>query len=82
MKATEKDLAQIFLKAKNEKDVTKLLSIFTTSKEYDEILNRLRILQMLDQGISQREVAKKLGVGIATVTRGSRELENYRSLSK
>jgi len=79
MKATEKELAQIFLKVKSDKDITKLFSIFTTSKEYEEILNRLRILNMLNQGVSQREIAKKLGVGIATVTRGSSELKNYRN---
>jgi Trp operon repressor len=34
-----------------------------------------QIFELLSQGVSQRQVAQKLGVGIATVTRGSRALQ-------
>jgi len=30
---------------------------------------------LLKAGVSQREIARRLGVGIATVTRGSREIK-------
>lgn len=33
---------------------------------------------MLKQGIPQKEISKKLGVGIATVTRGSKALNKSR----
>jgi len=49
-----------------------------TPQELIEIPHRLAIIKMLKKGISQHEVAEKLGVGIATVTRGSKELQKGR----
>ncbi|MBA4503746.1 Trp family transcriptional regulator [Marinobacterium marinum] len=46
-----------------------------TPAELTEVSNRLQILRMLEAGIPQREIAKQLGVGIATVTRGARALK-------
>jgi TrpR family transcriptional regulator, trp operon repressor len=63
---------------------TKVLKQFLydilTEKEYKEIVIRLEILLQLAQGKSQREIAKELGVGIATVTRGARVLEKPGSI--
>ena len=52
-----------------------------TPYEQQELINRLQIFELLSQGVSQRQVAQKLGVGIATVTRGSRALQagSYKS---
>lgn len=49
-----------------------------TPKELIEIPNRLEIVKMLKKGISQHDIAGKLHVGVATVTRGSRELQKGR----
>ena len=46
-----------------------------TDSELTEISNRLQIFQMLKQGVPQRRIADELGVGIATVTRGSKALK-------
>ena len=46
-----------------------------TPAELTEVINRLQILRMLEAGVPQREIAKQLGVGIATVTRGARALK-------
>ena len=54
-----------------------LLGILTP-KERLEIPMRLRIVKMLKQGIPQQGIAESLGVGVATVTRGSRELQKGR----
>lgn len=42
--------------------------------EYQEIAKRLQIFQLLAQGVPQRQIAQRLGVGIATVSRGARVL--------
>jgi len=54
---------------------TALRDLLTTS-ELTEICNRLQILRRLEAGVPQREIARELGVGIATVTRGARALRN------
>jgi len=51
-----------------------LLLGIMTPKERDELGRRLEIVQLLVKGESQVRIAKLLGVGIATVTRGSKEL--------
>ena len=45
-----------------------------TPAEYKEIALRWQIVKLLHQGVPHRAIAKQLGVGIATVSRGSREL--------
>lgn len=46
-----------------------------TPKEINELSQRLEIVKRLKQGQPQRQIADELKVGIATVTRGSRELQ-------
>lgn len=47
-----------------------------TPNEFVEVTKRLQIFRMLEQGVPQRQIAETLGVGIATVTRGSRALKD------
>lgn len=68
-------LVEILLNAKNAQDMFDLLRDLLTMSEIEEISTRLQIVKMLKQGIPQREIAEKLKVGIATVTRGSREIK-------
>ncbi len=46
-----------------------------TPSELADVTNRLQIFEQLGQGIPQRQIADQLGVGIATVTRGSNALK-------
>lgn len=46
----------------------------TTPKERQELVNRVEIVKRLMKGETQQEIAGDLHVGVATVTRGSREL--------
>ncbi|MGB2181656.1 MAG: Trp family transcriptional regulator, partial [Pseudomonadales bacterium] len=51
------------------------LEALLTPYEQEEVIHRLQIFTLLTKGLSQREIAKQLGVGIATVTRGSKALQ-------
>ena len=54
-----------------EKSLRDLLTV----GELADVANRLQIIEMLQKGVPQRQIADKLGVGIATVTRGSHHLK-------
>lgn len=54
------------------------LTDLLTSKEYDELAARWEIVQRLANGEPQRTIAEEVGVGIATVTRGAKELQDMR----
>jgi TrpR family trp operon transcriptional repressor len=63
-------------------DDPKLLADFlygvTTAKERSEIAQRVEIVKRLIAGEPQHQIAQDLGVGVATVTRGSKELAQGR----
>jgi TrpR family trp operon transcriptional repressor len=50
----------------------------TTDKERTELVQRVEIVKLLVAGEPQQKIASDLGVGIATVTRGSKELSQGR----
>lgn len=74
-KKFESELIAVFQKASEDKEVLRefLLDILTPG-EYTEVMTRWQIVKRLAAGEAQRTIAKDLKVGIATVTRGSREL--------
>lgn len=72
------ELIETFLKIKSGEEMLDFLKGILTPNELDQLSTRLQIVKMLKKGIQQQQIAKKLKVGIATVTRGSRELKNNR----
>lgn len=70
-----KDLVNHLLTQQSAKNMEKALLRLLTSSEVLELSNRLKIFQMLEDGVPQRKIADILGVGIATVTRGSNALK-------
>ncbi len=70
------ELLDHLLNMRDRASLEKALSDLLTPSELSEICKRLQILRMLEQGVPQREIARRLGVGIATVTRGSRALKS------
>lgn len=72
------ELVRVMMSRRSEKELEFFLRAILSPKELKEIPTRLQIVKMLKQGIPQKEIAKKLGVGVATVTRGSKELQKGR----
>jgi TrpR family transcriptional regulator, trp operon repressor len=69
------ELLDSLLYVKNKKELNALLHGLMTQKELEELPKRLEIFKLLKKGTTQHEIAHKVGVGIATVTRGSLELQ-------
>lgn len=54
-----------------------VLSVLLTPDERETVLSRMNIVfELLEGRRSQRQISQLLGVGIATVTRGSNQLKN------
>ncbi len=73
--STYKDLINLFAKVNSPKEMENLLNGILTPKEREELVQRIDIIKMLKAGIPHHEIAQKLGVGVATVTRGSKEIQ-------
>lgn len=72
---TEELLALLVeIAASDKKLLRDFLIDLLTPTEYKELVLRWQIVKLLHRGIPQRAIAQKLGVGIATVSRGSRAL--------
>ena len=69
------ELLDVFLQVTDKKEMESLLRGLLTQKELEELPKRLEILKQLKKGTAQHEIAQKVGVGVATVTRGSHELQ-------
>ena len=69
------ELLRSFTHVKNKKELDALLRGLLTKKELEELPKRLEIFKLLKKGTAQHEIAEKIGVGVATVTRGSLELQ-------
>lgn len=69
------ELIEYLLRFDTPAGMRRVLEGLMTPAELHAISQRLQIIRLLKAGLSQREVAKRLGVGIATVTRGSRALQ-------
>lgn len=72
------ELVNTILNVQEKEKMYDFLRGMLTPKELLEIPNRLQIVKMLKRGISHHDIAGKLHVGVATVTRGSREIQKGR----
>jgi len=70
-----RELIKTVLSIKTSKELEDFFEGLFTPQELLEIPVRLQIIKLLKKGVPQHTIAKKLGVGVATVTRGSREIK-------
>ncbi|MCB5163057.1 Trp family transcriptional regulator [Marinomonas algarum] len=75
-----KDLIQFLSEVDDAAELEKRLTVLLTPNEISEMVRRLKIIALLDEGVPQRDISKQLGVGIATVTRGSRALKELKEI--
>ncbi len=66
------------LAVKTSEEMVEFLRGILTPQELEEIPVRLEIVKMLKRGVPQHQIAKELKIGVATVTRGSKEIQKGR----
>ena len=57
------------------------LSELLTPAELHDLLLRWELLELLEQGVSQRKVAAKLGISLCKITRGAKILKRPDSIA-
>ncbi len=68
-------LLKLLQNIKSEPEARDFLESMFSPEEIETFEKRVKIIKMLLKNKSHREISTKLNVGIATVTRGSKELK-------
>ncbi len=70
-------LINLLCEVNEQAHLSPLLDAIMTEKEQQEFINRIKIFAYLQKNTPQREISSKLGVGIATVSRGAKAFRQY-----
>lgn len=75
-----KEISNLISKIGSENEVYEFISELLTESEISTLSKRWRILKMLSEGKTQRDIAKELNVSLCKVTRGSRILKDENAI--
>ena len=75
-----KEITKTISCLKNDKEIYSFLLELLTESELADISKRWRIIKMLNDGFSQREIAANLNVSLCKVTRGAKIIKNKDSV--
>lgn len=67
---------------KSDNEARSFLEEILTKAELADISKRWRILKMLNEGYTQREIAKILNVSLCKITRGSQIINDKNAVSR
>ena len=72
-----KDLRQLstYLAGLPAEELADFLVGILSPGELEQVFTRLEIINLLKKGVAQHQIAEKLGVGVATVSRGQKMLQ-------
>jgi TrpR family trp operon transcriptional repressor len=69
------EIARVLAETNDQKKISAFLAGILTANEIAEISSRWELVKLLEQGQSQRQIARKLKLSLCKITRGSRELK-------
>jgi TrpR family transcriptional regulator, trp operon repressor len=69
------EIARALAATNDQRYILRFLYSLLTPNEIHEISSRWELVKRLDQGHSQRQIARQLGLSLCKITRGSRELK-------
>lgn len=68
-------LSQIISRVNGDEELKILLEGLLTPHELEEAMTRWQLMVMLETGVTQRDIAKNLGISLGKIARGSRLLK-------
>ena len=71
-----KEISKTLIDLKSKNDIYNFLQELFTEAELNDLSKRWRILKLLNEGVTQREIAKILNVSLCKVTRGAKIIKN------
>lgn len=73
------ELCMALAEADNPDLINGFLKCLLTPTELQEVVLRWALVREIDKGTTQREIARKMGLSLCKITRGSRELKKENS---
>jgi TrpR family transcriptional regulator, trp operon repressor len=70
-----REIARALAATDNPEEILRFLKSLLTASEMREISSRWELVKRLERGLSQRQIARQLGLSLCKITRGSRELK-------
>ena len=77
-----REIASVLARIDDTALVEDYLVSILTPRELREVARRWELVKLLDKGVSQRTVSRRLGMSLCKITRGSRELKKRNSAFK
>jgi TrpR family trp operon transcriptional repressor len=77
-----KELVEVLCRITDPEIMRKFFSEIFTPAEIDDLVLRWRLMEMLQNGVSQRDIAAELGISLCKITRGSRVLGTGNSITE
>ena len=74
------EISKLINNINSDVDVFNFLTEILTPAEVETLSKRWRILKMLSEGRTQRDIAKELNVSLCKVTRGSKILKDKNAI--
>ncbi|MBL7077198.1 MAG: transcriptional regulator [Kiritimatiellae bacterium] len=75
-------IVDVFSRITDPVQMDRFLGEILTEAERHDLALRWKLMEMLESGMSQREVAAKLGISLCKITRGSRVLKKRSSVCR
>jgi len=73
------EIAELLARVQDPRLIAAFLKSLLTRRELEEVDGRWELVKRLAQGESQRAIARRLGMSLCKITRGSRELKKRNS---
>lgn len=77
-----KEICKVLAKVQDEDFIFEFFQCLFTQAELNDFANRWCLVKALDEGITQREIAKMYNMSLCNITRGSKEMKKENSAFK